>query len=459
MIFCRIVFRIFLGSLLALSIVLLAGCGGGGQAKTPNTSINGHVVAADNGNPLGGATVQLVAVQRARGELASTVTTADGRFSLDYYSAADGEVRLLVTPLAASGFAPFEMTMTMASGAELSEIYLRPVPNALADRIGSITLTPPNATLLTGQTQQFTAVVKDVEGNPLALTPTWIISSDFRPAIGTLGNTGLFTARRAGSGYVYAHCGGERDEAAVTVTSPAGTKLFFLHHSVGAGIIGGGVREAVAVYNNTHGTNYRFWDHGYNGDGLTDADGNATGLNYAIPDDNTDTVGLYNLWTSSTADCVAARTLILNNYKVIAFKSCFPNSDIPDNATLEQYKTWYLAMRNVFDAHPDRLFIVMSPPPLHRLATNSTAAANARAFANWLSSAAYLSGHANLRCFNLFNNLAKANDGSATANMLRYAYEGSHSSDDSHPNALGNETVAPIFANFLCENAQAWGEN
>ena len=92
----------------------------------------------------------------------------------------------------------------------------------------------------------------------------------------------------------------------------------------------------------------------------------------------------------------------------------------------------------------------MSTLPLHRLATNAAEAARARAFATWLSSPTYLSGHPNVVCFNLFDLLAKANDGTATANMLRYEYEGSHSSSDSHPNLLANQTVGPIFATFLC---------
>jgi hypothetical protein len=110
-------------------------------------------------------------------------------------------------------------------------------------------------------------------------------------------------------------------------------------------------------------------------------------------------------------------------------------------------------MRDFFDTRTDRLFIVMSTPPLHRLATNTAEASNARVFADWLCSDTYLSGHPNVRCFNLFDNLAKSNDGSATANMLRYEYEGSHSDSDSHPNTLANQTVGPVFAEFLCNAA------
>jgi len=241
---------------------------------------------------------------------------------------------------------------------------------------------------------------------------------------------------------------------------PVGTaiRLFFLHHSTGSGFVwGGDMRGAVAAYNATHGTEFEFWDHGYNAEGLFNAAGQATGTNYHIPNDNTDPDGLAYLWTSPNADATAARNDILSRYPVIAFKSCFPASAITDAAMLQQYKDWYLAMRDVFGAHPDRLFIVMSTPPLHRLATNTTEADNARAFANWLKSATYLSGHANVVCFDLFDMLAQADDASPTANRLRYEYEGSHSESDSHPNDAANAIVGPALANFMCEQAQSHG--
>jgi len=235
------------------------------------------------------------------------------------------------------------------------------------------------------------------------------------------------------------------------------TNLFFLHHSTGDGlIVEGDMRSVIASYNSSHGTQFEFWDHGYNSDGLRNAQEDFTGTNYNIPGDNTDPDGLYNLWTSTETEYVNARSQILGNHEVIAFKSCFPASDIPDAATLAQYQAWYLGMRDFFDTRTDRLFIVMSTPPLHRLATEATTAANARAFADWLCSDAYLSGHPNVRCFNLFDYLAKQNDGSATANMLRYEYEESHSDSDSHPNMFGNQTVGPVLAECLCNAAQGY---
>jgi hypothetical protein len=249
-------------------------------------------------------------------------------------------------------------------------------------------------------------------------------------------------------------CGGSGSDAPGTLDQPTHrlTNLFFLHHSTGdAIVVEGRVRYHINQYNAAHDTAFRLWDHGYNGDGLRDPRGHFTGTSYNIPDDNTDPDGLWRLWTSDRADCVACRDTILQNHRVIAFKSCFPASAIPDAATLKQRKQWYLAMRSFFDTRTDRVFVVMSTPPLHRLSTNPTEAKNARRFANWLKSSTYLSGHPNIVCFDLFDLLAKADDGSATANMLKYEYEKRHRNGDSHPNTRANETVGPVFAQALID--------
>lgn len=229
------------------------------------------------------------------------------------------------------------------------------------------------------------------------------------------------------------------------------TNLFFLHHSVGNGlVVEGNMRGVINAYNSAQGTQYAFWDHGYNSDGLRNPAGEETGINYDVPDDNTNPDGLYYLWTSASAEYAACRDRILANHQVIAFKSCYPASHIYDENTLNDYKNYYLAMRWFFDLYPERLFVVMSPPPLHRLATNETEGYYARAFANWLKSADYLSGHTNMVCFDLFGYLAGSD------NFLRYEYESSHSGSDSHPNALADEIVGAVFALFLIDSASAY---
>ncbi|MDO9693434.1 MAG: hypothetical protein Q7W56_01740 [Candidatus Latescibacteria bacterium] len=252
---------------------------------------------------------------------------------------------------------------------------------------------------------------------------------------------------------------------ATAVASPVAAldNVLFLHHSTGRNLIDeGGMRGTIAQLNQGRGVPVQFWDHDYNAIGLRNPAGNYTGVSYGIPGDNTDPDGLHALWTTANS----ARTQILQNHQVIAFKSCYPASDVGSDAELAQYKAWYLAMRDVFDEHPDKIFVVISQPPRHRLNTDRDDAARARAFAVWLGSADFLAGHHNVRFFDLFDRLAKPNDGSATANMLRWEYERSHSSDDSHPNAAANLAVGPVFAAFLIEVAgsvtpntdSSWGE-
>ncbi|MBI2299653.1 MAG: hypothetical protein HYU66_12055 [Armatimonadetes bacterium] len=249
-------------------------------------------------------------------------------------------------------------------------------------------------------------------------------------------------------------CSGGSGTAAIVTRL---TNLFFLHHSVGDGlVVAGNMRAAVAAYNTANGTNFTFWDHGYNGDGLRNAAGVSTGTNYDVPDDNLDPDGYFRLWTGTDAAAVACRNLILNNHQVIVFKSCFTTSTIADAAELQNRQDWYLAMRNFFDTRPDRLFIVVTAPPVHHLDTTTTQADYSRALAGWLSSSTFLSGHPNVRCFDLFDRLANVDDGSATANMLRTEYEDDPQGTDSHPNALANTTLGPILAQFICAAAAGY---
>lgn len=229
-----------------------------------------------------------------------------------------------------------------------------------------------------------------------------------------------------------------------------GSHLFFLHHSTGRLLLDeGNARQYLNTVNEAKGSDLVLWDHDYNYIGLSDFQGDHLGYNYAIPDDNTYPDGLHQLWTTANS----ARDSLLVRYDVIAFKSCFPTCDITSEAQLDQYKDWYLDMRDFFDTRPQKVFIIMSPPPRHRLATTVEQADRARRFASWLVSPEYLAGHDNLVGFDFFDLLAQPDDGSATRNMLRYEYERSHSGSDSHPNALANETNAPFFIDALVQAA------
>ena len=226
------------------------------------------------------------------------------------------------------------------------------------------------------------------------------------------------------------------------------SNLFMLHHSTGRNLIQeGDVRGWIDSWNTDKGTALEFWDHDYNHIGMTDPNGHLVGTSYAIPDDNTDPDGLLTLWTTQNA----AKDAILANHEVIAFKSCYPASNIETDAELAERKQWYLQMRDVFDQHPNHVFLVMSQPPRHRLATNTAEADRAREFASWLVSDEYLAGHPNVVGFDLFTHFANPDDGSGTRNMLRYEFERSHYNSDSHPNTLANQTVGPLLAQAIVD--------
>lgn len=239
----------------------------------------------------------------------------------------------------------------------------------------------------------------------------------------------------------------------MALASPAAAqvKIFFLHHSTGRYIINeGALRSEIATRSAAAETPLVFWDHDYNYIGLRNPAGNLLGYSFSIPNDNTDPVGLHQLWTTANA----ARDSILANYQVIAFKSCYsPTCRITSDTQLEQYKTWYTAIGGVLSQHPDKIFVIMSPPPLHHLTTNTAEADRARAYANWLRDN-FASGRSNCRFFDLFDLLAHPDDGSAQRNMLKTEYE--LSDTDWHPNTLANQTVAPLLAEALVAGAEAF---
>ncbi|MBW2305737.1 MAG: hypothetical protein JRG73_02280 [Deltaproteobacteria bacterium] len=219
-------------------------------------------------------------------------------------------------------------------------------------------------------------------------------------------------------------------------------EVFFLHHSVGEDLIeNGNVRGLFTA------AGYRFWDHGYNEDGLRDPAGNYAGT-YNIPNDSTDPEDYYYLFQEGNLSSPDHALVRIMTHDVIIFKSCFPSSAIYDAAMLEEYKTYYRSIRDFMDLHPEKLFIPFTTPPLHPEETDSTEAANARAFANWLTSSEYTSGHPNVFPFNFFDLLADSN------NVLRSEYRQTYV--DSHPNERAGREIGPVFVNFVINAIESY---
>jgi hypothetical protein len=225
-------------------------------------------------------------------------------------------------------------------------------------------------------------------------------------------------------------------------------RVIFLHHSTGQNLIEQGeVREAFSA------AGYDFWDHGYNDQGLTRPDGTPAGYSYRVPNDNTDPDGFVRIFSQSLHTWPVNTFSGLMQHEVIIFKSCFPVSHVTSDAQLAQYKSHYVQIRDVMDQHVDHIFVVVTPPPLNPAETEAEAAARARAFAEWLKSDEFLAGHPNVFTFDFFDLLAESDPTSPDQNMLRAAYR---DGSDSHPNQLANQSIGPLFVDFVDAAVQTY---
>jgi hypothetical protein len=176
-------------------------------------------------------------------------------------------------------------------------------------------------------------------------------------------------------------------------------------------------------------------------------DGKSTGYNYNIPGDNTNPGGFYRLLNQTEYAIPINAYSGLLQHDVLVLKSCFsPTNNIRSDEQLEQYKVWYLDIRDEMDQHPEKVFIIVTAPPLNPAETNPDEAARAREFSLWLQSDEFLAGHPNIYTFDFFDHLAVNDPASSEYNMLREQYRVGH---DSHPNQYANETMGPIFVDFI----------
>ncbi len=221
------------------------------------------------------------------------------------------------------------------------------------------------------------------------------------------------------------------------------TNVFFLHHSVGMNLVDqGNLRELFQQ------AGVDFWDQGYRYDGMRGPDGQDTGFWYPVPNDNTDPDGLARVLAQQPRGLPVNALSGLLQHEVIILKSCYPNSSIADAAQMDALKALYVRMRNTMDRHPDRLFILLTTPPLNPAETRLENARYAREMSEWLLSEEFQGGRANLRVFDFYSLLAENDPASPEYGMLRATYR---DGADSHPNAAANRAVAPQFAQFVLD--------
>lgn len=221
------------------------------------------------------------------------------------------------------------------------------------------------------------------------------------------------------------------------------TRLVFVHHSCGANWLSdwsGGLGEALGE------SNYYVSDTGY-GWGPPDADvgsgrvGDHTDIGhwynwFAGPNRDTYTDALY---TTTAQNATYTRPMADpgGENEVIVLKSGYFNSDLggaaddppndgenllrglgawSDQHTVANAKGIYSDILAYFQTRQDKLFVVVTPPPLLPGSTSETAAANARALNDWLVHE-WLADypHHNVAVFDLYNVLT-TNGGDADTN-------------------------------------------
>jgi hypothetical protein len=240
---------------------------------------------------------------------------------------------------------------------------------------------------------------------------------------------------------------------------PKKPNILFIHHSVGHALIRDGKLRQIFSE-----AGFAFWDHGYNDpySGLSDEKGGRAGC-YWIPDNDTTPFGLAKLLNMNPKKDNAIKK-ILQNHDMIMMKSCFPANKImkddhikdvsnPHRRSIYNYKRHYQSIAEVARRYPDKMFIIITTPPLHPEVTTREEAIRAKQIADWLISNEYLGNHRNLLVFDLFSVLADEK-----TYMLQASFQPDEEGGNSHPNPVANMMAAPLLADFVI-NKYLFGKN
>lgn len=263
-------------------------------------------------------------------------------------------------------------------------------------------------------------------------------------------------------------------------------RLVFIHHSVGEDWLDDSKGELGAELKKN---NYFVSDSNY-GWGPADLDTGSENIGdhtdfghwynwFAGPNRDTYLSALYReagQHTGSPYARLAANPDPGGENEVVVIKSCFTNysalegspSDPPaaggnplrgqdgssEFQTVANVKGIYNDLLGYFASRPDKLFIVVTAPPLSESETSPAQAANARALSRWLTEE-WLRGYPqrNVAVFDFYNVLTSNGGGPGVSNYSAYASDG-----DSHPTAAGLKKASVEFAGFLNTAYNWWRE-
>ncbi len=257
----------------------------------------------------------------------------------------------------------------------------------------------------------------------------------------------------------------------------APVKLIFIHHSTGGNWLAdpnpdqpyGGLGRALMQNNYfVSATNYG-WGPDSIGD-RTDIPNwpewfigpNSTTYLNALYHENSQNIGDFGVWPRLSTDPGGENTVIM-------FKSCFPNSDLegnPNDPPLAEPNDWeysvanakavYINILQYFATRQDKLFVVITAPPLLKSDTTAARAANARAFNNWLVND-WLQDYpyANVAVFDYYNVLTDPDNHHRWQNgRVEHVQAGksnfsAYPGGDSHPNTEGHTKATAEFVPLL----------
>lgn len=230
------------------------------------------------------------------------------------------------------------------------------------------------------------------------------------------------------------------------------TRILFIHHSTGGNLIREGhLRQALKKIN----PSLELWDHNYNLmpilpwlfftythlQGLSNSIGNYTGIDYQIVVSNNSPREYADIFSRNIEDPTLKSIL---TYDIIAFKNCYPTTRIISDEKLLENISYYTKIREAIKRLPEKQFILLTPPPARKETTNKDQALRARKLVSTLASLMFIHGTRNLHVFDFFSLLAD-HEGFLKKEYCRFLPW------DSHPNNKANQTIAPLFAEYLAK--------
>ncbi len=253
----------------------------------------------------------------------------------------------------------------------------------------------------------------------------------------------------------------EQGENPAAPSSPV--KLIFIHHSTGENWLNdenGGLARALQQYNYfPSDTNY-----GWGPDGIGDRTDIPNWVEW-FRSENTPTI-MQAVYSENEVHSPYERSMTDpgGENQIIMFKSCFPNSDLegspndpPTPGTdlnMGNAKYVYNEILKYFKTRPDKLFVVITAPPL----TDGTHAANARAFNNWLVNDWLKENNytqPNVAVFDFYNILTGPDNHHTYVNdRIEHTINNNRNtsyypSEDDHPNRAGNQKATMEFIPML----------